>query len=55
MIDWSDETENVEKGIAKILGNIVWLLKEAEKLIESKRPGKRMRFDKSEQQESSSR
>ncbi|CAG8651614.1 3890_t:CDS:2 [Dentiscutata erythropus] len=34
IIDWSKELESLESGARRILGHIVWLLKEAEKLIE---------------------
>ena len=37
MIDWSEETVSLEKGICIVLGHIVWLLKSAEKLMESKK------------------
>ncbi|KAF0459383.1 crinkler family protein [Gigaspora margarita] len=36
LIDWSEEIEPLEKGTRRVLGHIIWLLKEAEKLIESK-------------------
>ena len=37
IIDWSEEIESLEKGACRVLGHIVWLLKEAEKFIESKK------------------
>ncbi|CAG8834718.1 42358_t:CDS:2 [Gigaspora margarita] len=34
IIDWSEEIESLENGARRVLGHIVWLLKEAEKLVD---------------------
>ncbi|RIB21354.1 hypothetical protein C2G38_2140706 [Gigaspora rosea] len=43
LIDWSGRLAAMENGVRIILGQIIWLLKEAEKMIESKLSEKRMR------------
>ncbi|CAG8694655.1 16562_t:CDS:2 [Dentiscutata erythropus] len=44
IIDWGEKTVPLENGVRVVLGHIVWLLKEAEKLIESKLSEKKRRI-----------